>query len=421
LLFLELTGLLLRSKIMGEIVLSNKILSFAILVLVFTSCRTVSPRAVSDLRHDPTGEKVKLMEAVSDLTDLYVFPSANKPGHIALVLNTETLPGEQSFFSDRVNYIFYLRELKTERQGSDTKLKARDFGEKVIMCWFQTPKELAKHRGSCSLPRLGEVSGKFGEVITTDKVGFYHGIRRDSYVANLDVTRKALGKQKSLLSAKKSSSRANVLSIVLEFNLEEIFGRTVKLVGIAAQSYTTSNDGRQKSLDRIGRPGVDMFLADDSPKDAAIFGLFKAERPFETSETNRIAYRERAMERLTKVDGFDQKKDWDEASKSVLAGLLVDDYLIIDAGKSDKKSGLFSIEDGLLNKKELTLFGGRALAEDSFGAFLKFLVSRTLPLESISGTPTKNRAKFPYLDEADLKWKGGENLELSRPRIRLED
>ncbi len=401
--------------------LTNKILSFAILVLVFTSCRTVSPRAVSDLRHDPTGEKVKLMEAVSDLTDLYVFPSANKPGHIALVLNTEALPGEQSFFSDRVNYIFYLRELKTERQGSDTKLKARDFGEKVIMCWFQTPKELTKHRGSCSLPRLGEVSGKFGEVITTDKVGFYHGIRSDSYVANLDVARKALGIQKNLLSAKKSSSRANVLSIVLEFSLEEIFGRTVKLVGIAAQSYTTSNDGRQKSLDRIGRPGVGMFLADDSPKDAAIFGLFKAERPFDTSETNRIAYRERAMERLTKVDGFDQKKDWDEASKSVLADLLVDDYLIIDAEKIDKKSGLFSIEDGLLNKKELLSFGGRALAEDSFGAFLKFLVSRTLPLESASVTPPKNSSKFPYLDEADLKWQGGENLELSRPRISLGD
>ena len=406
---------------MGEIVLSNKILSFAILVLVFTSCRTVSPRAVSDLRHDPTGEKVKLMEAVSELTDLYVFPSANKPGHIALVLNIETLAGEQSFFSDRVNYIFYLRELKTERQGPDTKVKARDFGEKVIMCWFQTPKELAKHRGSCSLPRLGEISGKFGEVITTDKLNFYHGMRRDSYVANLDVARKALGKQKSLLSTKKSSSRANVLSIVLEFNLEEIFGRTVKLVGIAAQSYTTANDGRQKSLDRIGRPGVDMFLAENSAKDAAIFSLFKAERPFETSETNRLAYRERAMERLTKVDGFDQKNDWDEASKSLLADLLVDDYLIIDAGKSDKKLGLFAIEDGLLNKKELTLFGGRALAEDSFGAFLKFLVSRTLPLESAAVTAPKNSPKFPYLDEADLKWKGGKSLEQSRPRIRLGD
>jgi hypothetical protein len=164
-----------------------------------------------------------------------------------------------------------------------------------------------------------------------------------------------------------------------------------------------------------------MFVADDSTKDAAIFGLFKAERPFETSETNRLAYRDRAMERLTKVDGFDQKNDWDEASKSVLADLLVDDYLIIDAGKSDKKSGLFAIEDGLLNKKELSSFGGRALAEDSFGAFLKFLVSRTLPLESVSVTPPKNSPKFPYLDEADLQWQGGESLEQSRPRISLTD
>jgi hypothetical protein len=105
----------------------------------------------------------------------------------------------------------------------------------------------------------------------------------------------------------------------------------------------------------------------------------------------------------------------------VLADLLVDDYLIIDAGKSDKKSGLFAIEDGLLNKKELSSFGGRALAEDSFGAFLKFLVSRTLPLESVSVTPPKNSPKFPYLDEADLQWQGGESLEQSRPRISLTD
>lgn len=399
--------------------LSSKTFAVVFMVFVFTSCRTVSPRAVSEIRNDPTGEKTKIMQAVSDLTDLYVFPSATKPGHIALVLNTSAFSSEQPFFSDGVNYIFYLREIMTEKQGQDMKLKPRDFSEKVIMCWFQTPQDQTKHRGSCSLPRLGEVTAKFGEVFTSEKVSFYHGITRDPYVANLDLARKALGKRKGILSLQKGTAETNVLSIVLEFSLDEIFGRTVKLAGLAAQSYTTSNNGQQKPLDRVGRPGIGMFFRADVAKDDAVFKTFKTDRPFVLSEANRMAYNERLLERITKLDEIDKKADWEEVSKSVLTELLVGDYILFDASKTAKNPRFFAIEDEFLNKKEMMSFGGRSLSEDSFGGFLSLLISRNLPVTSALPTAKKTILKFPYLEEPSAKWRGGDGTETSRPRISL--
>ena len=399
--------------------LSSKIFAFVFMVFAFMSCRTVSPRAVSEMRNDPAGEKTKIMQAVADLTDLYVFPSASRPGRIALVLNTTALSNEQAFFSDRVNYIFYLREIKTEKQGQDTKLKPRDFSEKVIMCWFQTPQDQTKHRGSCSIPRLGEVTAKFGEVFTTEKVSFYHGISRDSYVANLDVARKALGKRKGILLTQKDTSETNVLSIVLEFSLDEIFGRPVRLAGLAAQSYTTSNNGQQKPLDRVGRPGIAMFFGADMAKDNAVFETFKTDRPFVMSETNRMAYNERVMERLARLDEINKKADWDDASRSTLTDLVVSDYILFDASKTAKNPGFFALEEELLNKKEMSSFGGRALSEDSFGGLLTLLVSRTSPVTPALSTSKKPGLKFPYLDEPNPKWQGGDGPEASRPRINL--
>jgi hypothetical protein len=371
------------------------------------------------MRNDPTGEKTKIMQAVADLTDLYAFPSTTKPGHIVLALNTTAFSSEKPFFSDRVNYIFYLREINTEKQGQDTKLKARDFSEKVIMCWFQTPQDQTKHRGSCSIPRLGEVTAKFGEAFATEKVSFYHGISRDSYVVNLDLARKALGKRKGILSPQKGTAETNVLSIVLEFSLDEIFGRPVKLAGLAAQSYTTSNNGQQKPLDRVGRPGIAMFFGADMAKDNAVFETFKTDRPFVISETNRMAYNERVMERLARLDEINKKTDWDDASRSALTDLLVSDYILFDASKTAKNPGFFAIEEELLNKREMSSFGGRALSEDSFGGLLTLLVNRTLPVTPALSPNKKAVLKFPYLDEPSPKWQGGDGPEASRPRLNL--
>lgn len=402
---------------LGGVVLSAAKYGFVFLALSIVSCRTVSPRAVSELRNDPTGEKAKLMETAAKLTDLYVFPSPSKPGHVVLALNVPLLSPEQAVFSDRVNYIFYLRDLKAERQGQDVRFRPRSWGEKVIMCWFQTPKESSKHRGSCSLPRIGEVSSKLGEVVATEKVSFFHGPRLDPYFADTELIQKALGQQKLVTVTYKKGLQTNVMSLVLEFKVDEIFGRGVGMVGVAAQSYTTSNNGQQKALDRLGRPGLDLFFGGDSGKGDEISALFKAERPFEITEANRMAYNERVFEQLAKIDGIDQASDWDQGSKSSLTDLVVNDYIIFDPGKSSNGSDFFGIEEEILSGKKSMSFGGRSLLEDSFGRYFNFMVSRKF--SSAGALPAKKNLgmKFPYLQKPQSFQQNVGSVEMSRPTV----
>jgi len=380
-------------------------------------CRTVSPRAVSELRHDPTGEKTKLMNTVSDLVDLYVFPSPRQPERLVLALTTSSVGGEQSFFSDRVNYMFYLRDVGLSKSEKDAKLTTRDVTEKVIMCWFETPKDLAKHRGTCSLPQLGEVSGKLGEVSESKGVSFYHGLRRDPYMADLDLAARVVNNSSEFSQQKKNQGKANVLSLVLEFKPEDIFGRKVKLAAVAAQSYTTSNTGQQKPLDRVGRPGVFMLMSEKSSSKDPLWQQFKLDRPFGIPDTARVSYEERVTTRLAKIDKIDQKSDWDDSRRRALTGLLIEDYILFDASKLQSQPLFFAIEDALLSKKTPKSFGGRGLNGDSFGGFLKLLVTGGEMPKANTSKKKKVVLKFPYLQEPNAKAISAENLEITRPSV----
>ena len=398
--------------------LTAKLFAFVIISIGTLGCRTVSPRGVSELRHDPTGEKGQLMQAVSDLTDLYVFPSATKSGAMVLALNMMPLKKEHAFFSDRVNYIFYLREIVLDKRSQDSKLKARELGEKVIMCWFQTPQDEAKHRGSCTLPRFGEISGKFGDVVEAGNVSFFHGLRRDPYVANLNIAKKVLGGNKGIFLRQKTGATVNTLSIVLEFNVSEIFGRDVKWLGVAAQSYTTSSAGQQKPLDRVGRPSLAIVL-DEDEKGSELLTKFKGDRPFAVADANRLSYRELVMEQLAKLDNVDGRNDWDGDGRASLADIIVDDYILVDLGKTQKTTKFFGVEEAVLNKKESTSYGGRSLLDDTFGSFLGFTVSRKLSDRPNTLIQKKTASKFPYLDEPDPKWVTPEGKGIRRPNVQF--
>lgn len=394
--------------------------AFIFLAFNIVSCRTVSPRAVTELRNDPTGEKAKLMDTVAKLIDLYVFPSPSKPGSVVLALNVPVLSPEQAVFSDRVNYIFYLRDLKSERDGQNVRLRPRGLGERVIMCWFQTPKESSKHRGSCSLPRIGEVASGLGEVTATDKASFFHGPRLDPYFADTELIKKVLGQQKLVQVSYKESQQTSVMSLVLEFKVDEIFGRDVGMVGVLAQSYTTSNNGQQKALDRLGRPGLDLFFGRDSGNGTEISARFKAERPFEITEANRMAYNERVFEQLGKIDGVDLAVDWDASGKASLTDLLVNDYIIFDSKKWSNGSRFFGIEEEILSGKKSISFGGRSFLEDSFGRYFNFMVSRKLSSAHALSAKKKLDMNFPYLQKPRLFQQNAGIVEMSRPTVSFD-
>jgi len=389
-------------------------------VLILLSCRTVSPRATSELRNDPDGEKFKLMKAAGDLVDLFVFPSQSQPNHIALALNVVASSKENAFFSDRVNYAFYLREIPTAKAGKAPELKARDFGERVIMCWFTTPKDTSRHEGTCSLPKIGKVNAKLGDVSSTGGVLFFHGLRRDPFSMNPETTKPLLpGKSAPKLEMKQAKSQ-NVLSIVLEFNPAEIFGREVDLIAVAAQSYTTSSDGRQQAIERLGRPHVNDLLMPPSSKSDDLRDRYKTERPFEVADKNQLLYGERFSDSVSKFDQLDKTVQWDNDNLKKLVDMLLDDHLIFSMSHSKNGPKFLAIEDAVVKGHELESFGGRGLGDDSFGGIVSFLVTKQIPQqpEKLSKKKKSDDLAFPYFASPDPNWVGGEGQRPERPQIR---
>jgi len=54
-----------------------------------------------------------LAEPIADITDVYAFPSPERPGHIVLVVNTRPFAQPSDFFSDGLVYRFRLHPLAT--------------------------------------------------------------------------------------------------------------------------------------------------------------------------------------------------------------------------------------------------------------------------------------------------------------------
>lgn len=389
-------------------------------LLILISCRTVSPRATAELRNDPSGEKLKLMKSAGDLVDLFVFPSPRKPDHVALGLNVVASSKELAFFSDRVNYAFYLREIPSAKPNKAPTLKVRDFGEKVIMCWFSTPKDTSRHEGYCSLPKIGQVNSKLGEVATGGAVLFYHGLRRDPFEMSRKTIKPFLAEKSAPKLEMKQPRSQNVLSIVLEFNPAEIFGRDVDLLAVVAQSYTTSSNGSQQVIDRLGRPHVKDLLMPPSSDSDDLGDRYKTERPFEVIDKNRLLYGERFSDNVSKFDQLDKSIQWDEDSRIKVVDILLDDYLVFSMMNSKNGTRFLAIEDAALNGKAIQAFGGRGLGDDSFGGVVSFLVARQIPAQSetVSKKKKTDEAQFPYFAPPDPKWAGVEGQRPERPNIR---
>jgi hypothetical protein len=327
---------------------------------------------------------------------------------------------QHAFFSDRVNYAFYLREIPTAKVGTTPELKARDFGERVIMCWFSTPKDSSRHEGYCSLPKIGKVNSKLGEVSADGAVLFYHGVRRDPFEMSPNTTRPFLtGKSSPKLEMKQPKSQ-NVLSIVLEFNPSEIFGRRVDVIAVAAQSYTTSADGRQQSIERLGRPHFKDLLMPPSPSSDDLRERYHTERPFEVSDKNRLLYSEQFSDHLSKFDQLDKSVQWVDENRTKFIDVMVDDYLIFSMAHSKNGPRFLAFEDAAFNGKSLESFGGRSVGEDSFGGVVSFLVTKQIPpqSESVAKKKQTKEAVFPYFATPDPKWVGGEGQRPERPSIQ---
>ena len=107
------------------------------------------------MSHHLSGPR-SLTEPIADITDLYAFPSPERPGHLVLVLNTLPFAQPSSLFSDGLVYRFRLRPLTPSSPDASSAIRRRA-EEFVFDCVFSAPATGhgaggIEQAGTCRLP-----------------------------------------------------------------------------------------------------------------------------------------------------------------------------------------------------------------------------------------------------------------------------
>src|SRR3954454_8896098 len=103
-----------------------------------------------------------LADPVADITDLYAFPSPERPGHLVLVVNTLPFAQPSDGLSDGLVYRFRLRPLTEAAPGEPVPF-AVGAEEFVVDCVFSPPSGSARgqgveQEGTCTTPAGETVS-----------------------------------------------------------------------------------------------------------------------------------------------------------------------------------------------------------------------------------------------------------------------
>src|SRR5262245_58478102 len=103
-----------------------------------------------------------IADPASDIADLFVFPSPERPGHLVLVLNVFPAAVPGALFSDAVAYRFRLRPVAVAIAGATPAFTVGEH-EYAFTCAFAAP---ASENGTGTLVQMGTCTTPAGEQIS---------------------------------------------------------------------------------------------------------------------------------------------------------------------------------------------------------------------------------------------------------------
>jgi hypothetical protein len=353
-----------------------------------------------------------LAEPIADITDVYAFPSPERPGHLVLVMNTLPFAQPSDGLSDGLVYRFRLRPLAEAATDEPVPFAARP-EEFVVDCVFSAPtaeggEDGVGQQGSCITPAGETVSF----MVNDEQGGSGHGVRVfagprwDPFImdARAALTTIATGRLAFTDPGSIFLDGKNVLSLVVEVDSELLGG--AELVGVVAETLTR---GRfTVRLERVGRPEVkNMLLApkqfDPVNRDLEIRDLYNLEDAFHLGPTYQGAYRARLNANLAFWDGLDGTTDWpkDGNGDHPLTNLVLADYLVIDVTKPYTENGSFlEIELAALAGKAHETCGGRTPNDDVIDTLFTQLVNAgngPVVRDGVDQATRPATRTFPYL------------------------
>jgi hypothetical protein len=353
-----------------------------------------------------------LADPIADITDVYAFPSPERPGHLVLVMNTLPFAQPTDGFSDGLIYRFRVRPL-TASAASDPVPFVAGRSELVFDCVFSAPVRAdggsrVDQEGTCTTPMRETVPVRVNDESGGPARGVrvFAGPRWDPFIMDAPAALKTIATGKLAFTDPGAIflDGKNVLSLVVEVDTAILDG--VELVGVVAETLTRGTFNVR--IERVGRPEVkNMMLAmkqhDPVNRDLEIRDLYNMEDAFHLGESYRGAYRARLNANLAFWDGLDGKTDWlpDGNGDHPLTSLVLADFLVVDLSKPYAEQGSFlEIELARRSGKAHETCGGRAPNDDVMDTIFTQLVNAgngPIIRDGVDQATRPASRTFPYL------------------------
>jgi Domain of unknown function (DUF4331) len=349
-----------------------------------------------------------LAEPIADITDVYAFPSPERPGCLVLVLNTLPFAPPDARLSDGLIYRFRVRPLVPREQSEHRAPFGVGEDELVFDCVFSEP-STSEQEGRCSTPSGDVVSFEIDDESGGDGAGVraFAGPRWDPFFFDAPAALKTIETGELAFTDPGSIflDGKNVLTVVAEVDCSRFFDGA-PLVGVVAETLTR---GRLNvRLERVGRPEVkNMLLApkefDQVNRDLEIRDIYNMENGFHLASSYLGAYRARLNANLAFWDGLDGETRWrpDAEGKHPLTDLFLADFLVVDVEKPYQESGSFlEIELARRAGRAHETCGGRALNDDVMDTFFTLIVNGgdgPVVRDGVDQATRPGSRTFPYL------------------------
>ena len=347
-----------------------------------------------------------LAEPIADITDVYAFPSPERPGHLVLVMNTLPFASPSDVLSDGLIYRFRLRPLTVAGAAAPTPFTA-GLPEYVVDCLFSAAAG-GEQDGFCTTPDGRTVSFRVNDTGggSADGVRVFAGPRWDPFIMDARAALQTIATGQLAFSDSGSIflDGKNVLSLVVEIDCALLGG--APLIGVVAETLTRGV--LNVRLERVGRPEIkNMLLApkqfDPVNRDLEIRDLYNMEDAFHLADGYVGAYRARLNANLAFWDGLDDKIDWpvNDDGSHPLTEFVLADYLVIDVTKPYLERGSYlEIERAALRGAPHETCGGRTLNDDVIDTMFTLWINAGRGPVIRDGVDQASRpasGTFPYL------------------------
>ena len=361
------------------------------------------------MSHHISGPRA-VAEPIADITDLYAFPSPDRPGHLVLVLNTLPFASPTARFSDALLYRFRIRALTRNGTGDGSPFSPTE-DDIVIDCVFSTPEpeDGGEQHCTCTLPSGDTVTVQVGADRATVGNGtrLFAGPRWDPFILDAPAMLNTIATGELAFTDPGAIylDGKNVLGLVVELDCPGVLG-DADLVGVAAETLTRGK--LNVRLESAGRPEVpNMMLGpmqfDRVNRDLEIRDLYNMDDAFHPAHHYEGAYRARLNANLAFWDGLDGTIDWplDSGGAHPLTELVLADYLVVDVTKPYAENGSFlEIELAARTGCAHETCGGRALNDDVMDKLFTLLINAGRGPVIRDGVDQATRPAsqtFPYL------------------------